>query len=328
MGRAPRPPAGVRPVDAAMYAQRPEKATVRRLWLNSLEPYHDDCPAHELLYVFLPGAEGLEVELLAQHDFIELTETGGIAQASMSRVAAIESSKLAVSALQKRFPGLKIYETNFQDLIRGPGLLTYPDGEHRYCCRARVLNLDLNEVLLIQENEQTFPILRWVQKLGEMHSARPKLNWCLYLTLHGEIRWSHATSDVVKQFLCENFNRAEEFSARARIILGDELFDLIAENDVVDFSALERELQQKILMLFVPKKIADIVRPQLWRIETEVNLRYGQPGHAPMVTWIIHFRHDPRGAATPDAVYVESVNRVLEFAGRINAAGEVISDVQ
>jgi hypothetical protein len=328
VARTPRPPAGRKPVDAAMYAQRPEKATVRRLWLNSLGPYHNDCPAHELLYVFLPGADGYEIELLAQNNLIELTETGGISQASMSRVAAIESSKLAVSALQKRFPGLKIYETNFQDIIRGPGLLAYPDGEHRYCCRARVLNLDLNEVLLTQENEQTFPILRWVQKLGEIHSARPRLNWCLYLTLHGEIRWDQATSDVVKQFLRENFNRAEGFSARARIVLGDELFDLIATNAAVDFSTLERELQQKILMVFVPKKIADVMRPQLWRLETEVNLRYGQPGQAPMVTWVIHFRHDPRAAATPDAVYVESVNGVLEFAGRIDAEGVVISDVQ
>ena len=61
----------------------------------------------------------------------------------MARIAAVESSKLAVGALQKKFPGLKIYETDFRGLIRGDGLTAYPVGEHKDCCRARVINLDL-----------------------------------------------------------------------------------------------------------------------------------------------------------------------------------------
>lgn len=79
-------------------------------------------------------------------------------------------------------------------------------------------------------------------------------------------------------------------------------------------------------MAFVPKKIADLVRTQHWRIETECNLCYGQPGNAPMVTWILHFRHDPRAAGIPDAVYIETVNRVLASAGRIEPDGGVVSD--
>jgi hypothetical protein len=328
VGRKPRKRTGPRPVDAAMRAERPEKTTVRRIWIDKLGPYHDECPEDGLLYVFLPGAEGYEIELLAQNNFIQLTETGGIAQTSMLRIAAIESNKLAVAALQKKFPGLKIYETNFQGLIRGDGLLSYPDGEHRQCCRARVLNLDLNEVLLVQGDEYSFPIFRWIQKLGEIHSVAPRLDWCLYLTLHGEIKWDQNISSIVRQFLSENFNRAGDFSLRSRNILGDEVFSRISEGEEIDFSRLDRELQQKLLMLFVPKKIADIVRAQMWRLETEVNLRYGQPGHAPMVTWVIHFKHDPRAAATPDAVYLQGVNRVLEFAGQIDAKGEVIFDGQ
>ncbi len=326
MGRKPRRRSDARPVDAAMRAARAEKNTVRQLWIDKLAPYHAECPQAELLYVFLPGAEGYEIELLAQNNLIQLTETGGIAQTSMLRVAAIESNKLAVAALQKKFPGLKIYETNFQGLIRGEGLLAYPEGEHRYCCRARVLNFDLNDVLLTQGAEHSFPILRWIQKLGEIHCAAPRVNWCLYLTLHGEIRWDQNVSMIVRQFLAENFNRANEFSNGARTILGEEIFLRVLSGDEIDFSTLEREVQQKVLMLFVPKKIADIVRTQMWRLETEINLRYGRPGNAPMVTWIIHFRHDPRAAATPDAVYIESVNSVLEFAGRIDSRGVIVFD--
>lgn len=311
-----------------MLSQRLEKATVRQLWIEKMRPYHETSSKTDLLYVFLPGAEAYEIELLAQNNFIELTETGGIAQASMPRIAAIESNKLAVAALQKKFPGLKIYETNFRSLIRGDGLLNYPEGEHRKCCRARILNLDLNAVLSAQDGELSFPILRWIQKLGEMHSVAPRLDWCLYLTLHGEIKWTPDISAQVGRFLCENFRRVKDFSLSARRILGDDLYLMIERGDGLDFSSLVRELQQKILMLFVPKKIADIARSQLWRLETDVNLRYGQIDHAPMVTWIIHFKYDRRAAATPDAVYVESINGILEFAGHINSDGEIIFDAQ
>jgi hypothetical protein len=49
-----------------MLAHRPEKATVRGLWMDKLDTYHTNYPPPELLYVFLPGAEGHEIELLAR----------------------------------------------------------------------------------------------------------------------------------------------------------------------------------------------------------------------------------------------------------------------
>ena len=227
----------------------------------------------------------------------------------MKRIAAIESNKLAVGTLQKKYPGLKIYETNFAGLIHGDGLLAYPTGEHRDCCRARILNLDLNEILAAQVN--SFPILKWIQKLGEIHAAAPRVDWGLHLTLHGEVQWNSEVCSSVRQFLRENFVRVQQFSDLARALLGDALFDDIYSNRYVDFSMLERELQQKMLMTFVPKKIADLVRPQMWRLDTKVNLRYGRTGHAPMVTWVIDFISDARAAGTPDAVYIDSVNGIL-----------------
>jgi hypothetical protein len=314
-----------RPVDYAMHAARSEKKAVRSLWLQTLGAYSEKYPNQkELLYVTLPGAEGIEIGLLAEHEFIRLTETGGISQESMFRIAAIESSKPAVGALQKKFPGLKIYETDFKGLIRGDGLTSYPTGEHKNCCRARIINLDMNEILTY--DGASFPILAWIQKLGEMHAAAPRIDWCLYLTLHGEVRWTSEACHAVRQFLSENFARALQFASSARSLLGNDLFDKIAGDGELHFPDLNRELQQKILMTFVPKKIADLVRSQMWRLETRANLRYGQSGHAPMVTWIIDFTFDSRAAGRPDAVYLDSVNGILAAAGQIDSQGRVVPD--
>ena len=233
-----------RPVDLAMHAVRVEKTTVRSLWLKTLDIYDKKYPnPEELLYVTLPGAEGIEIGLLAEHNFIKLTETGGISQESMLRIAAIKSSKLAVGTLQKKYPGLKIYETDFKGLIRGDGLTSYPTGEHKNCCRARVINLDLNEIL--DYGEASFPILAWIQKLGEMHAVTPKVDWCLYLTLHGEVRWTRGVCDVVRHFLRENFARARQFAAAARSLLGDNLFHAIAADGEIDFSGLSKTASKK-----------------------------------------------------------------------------------
>jgi hypothetical protein len=312
-----------------MHAARSEKSTIREIWIDVLKRYdRQHSGSTGLLYVMLPGAEGREIDLLVEHNLIELTEIGSIAQESMTRIAAVESSPLAVGVLQRKFPGLKIYQTNFAALVRGHGLLSYPQGDERNCCRARVINLDLNETLAVRDDgSAAFPILIWIQKLGEMHAAYPRLDWCLYLTLHGEVHWTKQLSETVRIYLQENFGRAELFSRYARTLLGAELHEQIFSGaGELDVAALPREQQQKILMAFVPKKIADLVRTQHWRLETESNLRYGQPGHAPMVTWIIHFKHDLRAAGIPDAVYVESLNGVLAVAGRIELDGSVIQD--
>jgi len=314
-----------RAIDRAMQANRPEKAAVRAFWIETLKSYNRRYPdPTELLYVTLPGAEGTEIALLAENDLIQLTEIGGIAQDSMARIAAVESNKLAIGSLQRKFPGLKIYETDFKGLLRGDGLLRYPEGEHEDCCRARVINLDLNELLVWRDN--SFPILSWIQKLGLIHATAPRVDWCLYLTLHGEVRMSQDASAEIIEFLRENFARAHQFAESSRALLGGELFETISNDSQVALSELDREAQQKILMLFVPKKMADLMRPQLWRLTTTRNLRYGRPGHAPMVTWIVEFEFDRRAAATPDAVYVQNVNGVLASAGRIDGAGKLVSD--
>ena len=180
---------------------------------------------------------------------------------------------------------------------------------------------------MLSHQGASFPILSWIQKLGEIHAAAPRLDWCLYLTLHGEVPWTPIACDAVRRFLRENFLRAQHFADTARILLGVDLFQAIVANSGINFSALQREQQQKVLMAFVPKKIADLVRPQMWRLDTKVNLRYGRSGHAPMVTWIIEFNYDARAPGTPDTVYLDSVNSILAASGRIDSDGNIINDI-
>ena len=232
-----------RPVDRAMRAERSEKIVVRELWIRTLKRYDRDYQhPDELLYVTLPGAEGREIELLLEHRLIRLTEVGSITQESMTRIAAIESSSLAVGSLQRKYPGLKIYQTNFGGLVRGDGLLTYPQGDEKACCRARVINLDLNETLAPQSDiNVSFPVLIWIQKLGELHAANPRLDWCLYLTLHGEVHWTQHVSETVRSFLRENFERAEMFCRHARAVLGAKLHAQISSSEA--FLTLRRYLE-------------------------------------------------------------------------------------
>jgi hypothetical protein len=95
------------------------------------------------------STEGVDIALLGEHGIINFTEIGGIAADSAGRVAAVEYNKNAVLLLQKKFPGLKIYERAFQELVRGVGLTRYPEREDEQFCRARVVNLDLNVTLRV-----------------------------------------------------------------------------------------------------------------------------------------------------------------------------------
>ncbi len=74
-------------------------------------------------------------------------------------------------------------------------------------------------------------------------------------------------------------------------------------------------------MAFVPKRIADLVRTQGWRVETVHNIAYGGSGHASMVTWVLRFHWDLRVTSTPDAVYRDSVRSVLSAPGLIAENG-------
>ena len=309
-----------------MSEERPEKEAVRGLWLETVMHFDGAYPEDDVpLYLTLSGAEGRDIELLIENQLIETTETGAIALSHRHRVIAVERSTPAMIELQRRFPGLKIVVQSFQNLVRSESPFRWPDGEDERLCCARVINLDLDETLRAVEDrgEVSFPVLLWIRKLGQIHAARA-LDWSICLTLHGEISWSSACFASVRQFLAENFENDEEFARMSRLFLSESLFEDIASGRDLDVASLSVRDQQLLLMVFVPKKISQLLCPQGWRVETARNLRYGgNGGRAPMVTWIMHVTRDARVSGRPLTIYRESLRTVLSGAGRIEEDGTV-----
>lgn len=308
-----------------MSDDRPEKRVIRRLWLETLvefdEAYTDDSVP---LYLTLSGAEGKDIALLAEHNLLRLTETGAVASEHRHRVVAIEHDSQAVIELQRRFPGLKILEYEVKNLVRSETLIRFPDGEHEKFCCARVVNLDLNQALSPTDDmeELTFPVLQWIAKLGQLHFTK-KLDWCLCFTLHGDINWPIEISSAVQDFLAENFEMEPEFGEACRALLGNDLYDAIVATRAVDLAHLSTDQQQQILMIFVPKKIASLLCPQGWRVETQHNLRYGGGSRAPMVTWIMNCVRDSRATRRPNLLYRESLRAALTGVGKIAEDGSI-----
>lgn len=313
-----------RDVDAAMDQERPEKVRVRTLWLEKLRSYKSRYPNDSVpLYLTLSGAYGHDIQLLIRDGLIRLTEVGSIVTEDQGVAVAIESNSSAVLELQRRIPGLKILEQPFGSLIRSARLTIFPQGEHIKFCQARVVNLDLNEPVRFEDvdGELQFPPLQWIRKLCILH-AETRLEWCLLLTLHGEALWESTETKAVAEFLSENFSREASFAAASRSMLGDELHGRIISGTIPAAKRLELLEQQKLLMVYVPKRIAYIAHEYGWRTETIHNLRYGgTEKRAPIVTWVIDFRWDARVSSQPEAIYRDSLKRVLAGAGYIAEDG-------
>lgn len=68
-----------RGVDQAMAAERPEKQTVRGIWVEEVRRVQDAArPKGVPLYLTLPGAHGGDILALADEGIIELAENGAI----------------------------------------------------------------------------------------------------------------------------------------------------------------------------------------------------------------------------------------------------------
>ncbi len=320
----------IRQIDLAMANERPAKVAIRQLWLeramlfNEQYPDDDDVP----LYLTLSGAEARDIKLLVEHNIIRLTEIGAIAPEFQHRVVAIEQNPQAVLVLNKQFPGLKILQQNFGSFVKGNSLLSFPTNKDDvgYCC-AKIINLDFQSSLeLKKENGNIiFPIFNWIQKISLLHSQKKsQVNWCLCLTLNAAINQPEIIGEFVQGFLKENYRSSPDFEISCRNLLGDEIQNSIISDELLDLSEFTPEENQKILMIFVPKKISSIVHNQNWHVRTLWNLCYGgNEGHAPMVSWILSFEWDERAAATPQTVYRESLIQILASAGRIEDNGEI-----
>jgi hypothetical protein len=320
-----------RDVDEAMAAERPEKQTVRALWVGEVELADGSEPPEPVpLYLTMPGAAGRDIQALVDHGMIDLTETGAIADAERLRLVAVEHSPSAVVELQRRFPGLKILEQPLHSLLHSTSPVTWPVGEHKTLFRAQVVNLDLNGPLGgdVENGQLSFPVLGLVRKLATLHAVSPYVDWTLCLTLHGELAWTKDSEHLACEFLAANFANDATFSEQARAVLGDDLHRAICEDPtaagVCDLPVID---QQGVLMVLVPKRIAFDAHREGWAVDTVENLRYGGTRRrAPMVTWVLRFTWDVRASTQPEAVYHDALSRALGRRGSIDVNGNLLHE--
>lgn len=310
-----------------MAADRPAKNRVRQLWVERVEAAASDLDLSKgPLYLTLPGALGLEIEMLIQRGVIARNKVGAIDAADLNKIIAIESNGAAEVELLHRYTGLKVIRQRVEDLLRSTSPLTWPQGRDEWHCRARVVNLDLNASLTCFSNEGhlAFPVVQLVSKLADIHAKPPSLDWVLCLTLDARVTWEADVSLGIQQFLLENFGHEPTYATAARALLGDELYNAVASATPVDWSARPFIDQQRLLMALVPKKIAQLLYGKGWGVDTVANLHYGGTDEeAPMVTWVIELHRDARATSTPDLVYREGLQRVLQAVGRIEQDGSL-----
>lgn len=320
-----------RKIDVAMAEERLAKSTVRQFWLEQALFFDREYPDDDVpLYLTLSGAEGRDIKLLAENDVIELTEIGGIAAESQQRVVAIEMNPQAVLSLQKELPGLQIIEQNFANMIAGESLLSFPTNQRDIngCC-AKIINLDLQGPLNCRNEKGglVFPLFNWIEKVSRLHAAKKaEEDWCLCLTLNSSINQPDLLGVYIQDFLKENYRSSLTFKDSCGDLLGDMIQDAILSDTPLDLTQLSAEEKQKILMIFVPKKISRIVHGHNWHVKTLQNYYYGgTEGQAPMVTWVLFFEWDQRAAAAPETVYIESLDRILSSAGQILDDGQILN---
>ncbi len=309
-----------------MAADRPEKQTIRELWVHEARRLeHKWSPGDAPLYLTLPGARGGDIRAMADGGVIELAENGAVVDPEELKFVAVEYAPGAIVELQRRYPGLKILEQPVADLLHSTNPTTWPTGDTKRFFRARVVNLDLDEPLAakIVDAQLVFPVLELVQKVVVLHSVQPRSDWTLCLTLHGEVSWTARTETMACEFLRSNFGRDRDFSRHAERTLGDELHEAICRRPgSVGIRNMDAEVQQRILMVLVPKQIAFDAHTRGWHIDTVENLRYGGTAkRAPMVTWVLRFTPDARARTHPDELYHEALRRTLQRRGRIDAEG-------
>lgn len=315
-----------RPVDSAMADNRPEKRIIRNLWLEEVLAVAKRNPSsEEPFYLTLPGAEGRDIQLLIENGLVSLTEVGSIAEEDQGKVVAVESNNQAVLKLQKKFAGLCIRQVNFGSFIRSEGQFSWPEGKDEKYCRARVVNLDLNSPLKaeVRSGDVVFPVLAWIDKLCQIHAKEPRIDWTLCLTLHGEVVWPEEVNHYTQKFLCENIGREPKFDEGCKEIFNEKLYQVATGEDVPNFTELDREDQQKLIMVMVPKIIARLVHDKGWRVKTERNLMYGGGNRAPMVTWIVKFTWAKEAMAEPDATYREALRDIFSGIGVVTDNGKI-----
>jgi len=314
-----------RPVDEAMAEDRPAKAAVRQRWVDCLIELDARWEGREPLYLTLPGAEGRDVALAVQHGVIALNEAGSIAEESLHKVVAVERGQEAALQLRRRFPGLKILDQPIQSLVRGEGLTSYPEAEHRVWCRALVVNLDLSARL---EGEAraggiSFPVVSWIGKLAVLHAQEPIVPWTLLLTMNAEPSLAHEGLRDIGTLFRENISLSPAFRERLADLVGPTAVEGLSTEATDPLGGSDDQTLRSVVVAAIPKLIAGVV-PEGWVMRSEWCLRYGgESGHAGMIAYRFDFTLAD-GNLAPVERYKHTVDDLLRSVERIEEDGTVL----
>ena len=307
---------------------RPEKQVMRQLWLDIAEKVADESRGKEPLYLTLPGAEGLDIASFIERGLIRTTENGGIHEQDTDLIVAVESDRSAYLAVKKQYPGLVVLEERFENVLQGKSSLRYPTGRHLNAAKARIVNLDLNEPLgakVRPDGGLAIELMAILAKLAQLHAEPEGRRWWLFLTLHGEVTWDVKTCTLISQYLQQNLERSSKYTTCLTSLVGADLVGKLKQGTPVNFKRLAGDIQQKIIMALVPKRIAFATHQQGWRIETAENIRYGGVlQRAPMTSWMLEFIPDASTSVNPQAAYLASVESSIVRTRHILEDGETI----
>lgn len=307
-----------------MAVDRPEKDLLRRVWADEVEARGDD--GSNYLYLTLPGREAKDIEILRERGILRLTDSGAVSPDCVRAVVAVAPNDDVILELNRRFPGLKIVEQDVNSALSGTGETAWPTRAQRDVWCARVVNLDLDEVLKPESgvDDLRFRVIAWVKKVAVMHAEAGVDGWTLCLTLHGETPWTKKFSGQVQDFLRDNIATSPDFRASARAVLGDALFESIDSTKRVDCARLSAAEQARILLTVVPKAIIAELYSQ-WDIEVAVNCHYGltTSGHATMASWVFRLARDTTAAARRQAAYRRQIGRALLTSADLDPTGKM-----
>jgi hypothetical protein len=319
-----------RPIEHALEAERPAKATVRALWLREVRRY--EATNHERpLYLTLPGALGKDIEMLVDAAVLTRTETGAISEPDRHKVVAIESNSDAIYSLQQRFPGLAIREQNLMEIIGGSSSYSWPNQERRADFCARVVNLDLDRSLqaLVNGQDISFPLIKAIKKISQLHhepQAGQKLPWSLCVTVNGSMNWQPEVFGYLVAFLASNCTHHPDFSEKLSAILGGDLVaTMIRDRADVPKESFSAEQLQILACIFLAKQIVESTNEHAWQLAQSECLIYGgEAGHAPMVTLILTLEAAEPELGRPARRYDFNLSKLLPSLGKVDMRGNVV----
>ena len=304
---------------------RPAKDAIRARWLAIIQEIENSDSAYPT-YLTLAGAAGHDVQMLIDEGIIRQLESGAISDDTAHVCVAIENGLKASMDLKKRFPGLKVINQDIRGVLHGDSLVKYPERpQDQRICQAHIVNLDLQQTLnaLTLGNELVFPVIRWIEKLGNLHLEAPHSVWHLLLTLNATIDWDAAALSRIRTILERNAKEHAAFLANCERTVGTDLLQRVFNDITFDVGHISLPERQRMLLAAVPKLLIERLVRQDWAVVTVLNAEYGGSGGAPMVTYIFRFERDT-GVPPMNTLYQDAVCQCLKNPQRVNEDGAFV----